>query len=314
MRAIRLSTEGPTIRPGMDARMGENINGPSLIRTPEWLPDRLGEYYLYFADHKGAYIRLAYADHLSGPWRTHEPGALQLAQTPFPKSAEEFDAKLEQAMQQGWVYPHVASPDAIVDHDSRAIRLYFHGQLSEGPQVSRVATSSDGVNFVARDEVLSTSYLRVIRLDDVAEPGWYGMSMPGILYRSEDGLCGFEQGPQLFPDTMRHCALMRRGDTLHVFWSNAGDAPERIFVAPIALEGDWRSWSAGDHRELLRPVYDWEGANLPIAPSVRGFAPKPVHELRDPAIFEDAGNAYLLYTVQGERGIAIAQLDQLSDI
>lgn len=314
MRAIRLSTEGPIIRPDMDTRMGANINGPSLIRTPEWLPDRLGEYYLYFADHKGVYIRLAYADHLLGPWQTHEPGALQLAQTSFPQSAGEFDAKLEQAMRQGRVYPHVASPDAAVDHDARLIRLYFHGQLREGPQVSRVATSSDGINFVARDETLSTSYLRMIRLGDVAEPGWYGMSMPGILYRSEDGLCGFEQGPQLFPDTMRHCALLRRGDTLYVFWTNAGDAPERIYVAPIALEGDWRSWSAGERRELLRPVYDWEGADLPIAPSVRGFAPKPVHELRDPAIFEDGDAAYLLYTVQGERGIAIAQLDQFSDI
>ena len=309
MRAVRLSTEGPIIRPDMDARMGDNINGPSLIRAPEWLPNRLAEYYLYFADHKGSYIRLAVADDLLGPWRTHEPGALQLAQTVFPKSADEFDPGLGPAQKKGHVYPHIASPDAIVDDGAQQIRLYFHGQLYDGRQVSRVATSSDGLNFEAGEEILSTSYLRMIHLDDVDEPGWYGMSMPGILYRSEDGLCGFERGPQLFPDTMRHCALMRRGDTLWVFWSNAGDAPERIYVSPIELTGGWRSWTAGDHREVLRPVYDWEGAELPIAPSVRGFAPEPVHELRDPAIFEDNGAAYLLYTVQGERGIGIAQLD-----
>ena len=311
MRAIRLSTDGPIIRPDMDERMGANINGPSLIRTPEWLPNRLGEFYLYFADHKGTYIRLAYADDVLGPWRTHEPGALQLQETSFPHTADDFDAKLEQAKRQGWVYPHVASPDAVVDHDARQIRLYFHGQLREGAQVSRVATSPDGIHFEACDEVLSTSYLRVIELFDVAEPGWYGMSMPGILYRSGDGLCGFERGPQLFPDTMRHCALLRRGETLYVFWTIAGDAPERIYVSPIALDGDWRSWTAGERRELLRPVYGWEGANLPIAPSVRGYAPHPVHELRDPAVFEDDGEAYLLYTVQGERGIAIALLDRI---
>ncbi len=309
MRAVRLSTEGPIIRPDMDARMGDNINGPSLIRAPEWLPNRLGEYYLYFADHKGSYIRLAAADHLLGPWRTHEPGALQLTQTAFPKSDGEFDPKLGPARKKGHVYPHIASPDAIVDSDAKQIRLYFHGQLYDGRQVSRVATSSDGINFEAGEEVLSTSYLRMIRLDDVDQPGWYGMSMPGIIYRSDDGLCGFEQGPQLFPDTMRHCALLRRDRTLWVFWTNAGDAPERIYASPIELNGDWRSWSAGDQREVLRPVYDWEGASLPIAPSVRGFAPEPVHELRDPAIFEDNGNSYLLYTVQGERGIGIAQLD-----
>ena len=39
--------------------MGDNINGPSLIRVPNWVEGRLSRYYLYFADHKGAYIRLA---------------------------------------------------------------------------------------------------------------------------------------------------------------------------------------------------------------------------------------------------------------
>ncbi|MCY4617885.1 MAG: hypothetical protein OXD50_04935 [Chloroflexi bacterium] len=310
MRAVRLSTEGPIIRPHMDERMGDNINGPSLIRAPEWLPNRLGEFYLYFADHKGTYIRLAAADDLLGPWRMHEPGALQLSQTAFPKSDAEFDPKLGPAQKKGQVYPHIASPDAVVDDEAQQIRLYFHGQLYDGRQVSRVATSCDGISFEPGEKILSTSYLRMIHLDDVEQPGWYGMSMPGIIYRSEDGLCGFEQGPQLFPDTMRHCALLRRGDTLWVFWTNVGDAPERIYVSPVELSGDWRSWTAGEHREVLRPSYEWEGTSLPIAPSVRGYSPVPVHELRDPAIFEDGDDAYLLYTVQGEFGIGIASLDQ----
>ena len=37
-----------------------NINGPSLIRVPEWINDPLGTYSLYFAHHKGDPIRLAY--------------------------------------------------------------------------------------------------------------------------------------------------------------------------------------------------------------------------------------------------------------
>ena len=32
---------------------------------------------------QGSYIRLAYADRLEGPWRTHEPGSLQLADSHF---------------------------------------------------------------------------------------------------------------------------------------------------------------------------------------------------------------------------------------
>ena len=316
MRATRLASE-PIIRPHMDAHMGDNINGPSLIRAPAWLADteagRLGEYYLYFADHKGRYIRLAYADQLAGPWHTYEPGTLQLEQSHFPTAADQFAPELAELAAKGWVYPHVASPDAQVDDAAGQVRLYYHGQLTDGRQVSRVALSDDGVHFEARDEILSTSYLRMIRLDDVAESGWYGMSMPGILYRSDDGLTEFEQGPQLFPDTMRHCALLHqrreRGDTLWVFWSNVGDTPERILASPIMLTGDWRTWTAGPAQDVLRPAYDWEGATLPISPSVRGYAPKPVHELRDPAVFAENGDAWLLYTVQGERGIAIAQLD-----
>ena len=32
----------PIIRPEMDAAMGSNIAGPSVIRVPEWLPNPLG--------------------------------------------------------------------------------------------------------------------------------------------------------------------------------------------------------------------------------------------------------------------------------
>ncbi len=57
----------------MDARMGDNINGPSVIEAPSWAGPALGRTYLYFADHKGTYIRLAHADALEGPWRIHSP-------------------------------------------------------------------------------------------------------------------------------------------------------------------------------------------------------------------------------------------------
>ena len=53
---------------------------------------------------------------------------------------------------------------------------------------------------------------------------------------------------------------------------------------------------------------EWEGANLPLAKSVRSFAPGPVNQLRDPAIYEEDGRVYLLYAVKGESGIALAEL------
>ena len=75
IRVTRLAN-GPIIGPELHPSIGMNIQGPSLIRVPDWIGDRLGAYYLYFADHKGSYIRLAYADHLTGPWRVHPPGSL----------------------------------------------------------------------------------------------------------------------------------------------------------------------------------------------------------------------------------------------
>ena len=56
---VRRIGDAPIITPATDPSIGHNIQGPSLVRVPDWVPNRLGRYYLYFADHKGAYIRLA---------------------------------------------------------------------------------------------------------------------------------------------------------------------------------------------------------------------------------------------------------------
>ena len=94
-QAVRLK-ENPIIRPELSATIGKNINGPSLIRAAEWLEKPLGKYYLYFADHGGKFIRLAYADRLEGPWKIHEPGTLRLEETACKG--------------------HIASPDVHIDN------------------------------------------------------------------------------------------------------------------------------------------------------------------------------------------------------
>src|SRR5581483_6419287 len=102
----------PIVYPNMDSRMGSNINGPSLLRVPSWVPNPLGKYYLYFSDHKGAYIRLAYADDLRGPWKMHVPGSLQLADSMFPATADEIKISYTNAYGViGDDLPHIASPD-----------------------------------------------------------------------------------------------------------------------------------------------------------------------------------------------------------
>jgi hypothetical protein len=87
-----------------------------------------------------------------------------------------------------------------------------------------------------------------------------------------------------------------------------GDAPERILLSRIDLSGDWQCWTDAPPVEILRPERSWEGANAPLTPSVRSTAYGQVNQLRDPAIFEEAGRIFLLYAVAGESGIAIARV------
>ncbi len=101
----------PIISPHMDQRMGDNINGPALVRVPDWADGKLGTYHLYFSDHKGKYIRLAYADVLTGPWEMHTPGALDLESSLFetddpPEPPPEDRPAWAKKMKGGYLYAH----------------------------------------------------------------------------------------------------------------------------------------------------------------------------------------------------------------
>ncbi len=319
--AVRVG-DGPIITPETDPSIGHNIQGPSLIRVPAWVKNPLGRYYLYFADHKGAYIRLAYADKLTGPWKIYVPGALRIENTPFPQSPPPFT---EQQMEdyktraraagldpdqfpdiaKEMTTPHVASPDVHVDTANQRIIMYYHGLEGFTRQVTRVATSSDGIHFTSGQEILGKTYWHAFPHDGMT----YALAMPGALYRSADPLSGFVEGPTLFHPLMRHAAMFQRGSTLYVVWTEVGQQPpERLLMSTIDISGPWETWKESAPYELLRPEKDWEGANLPLAKSVRSFAPGRVNQLRDPAIFEENGRIWLLYSVAGESGIALAEL------
>ncbi|HXA24201.1 MAG TPA: hypothetical protein VNW90_18095 [Acetobacteraceae bacterium] len=319
IRATRLAN-GPIIGPELHPSIGVNIQGPSLIRVPDWIGDRLGAYYLYFADHKGSYIRLAYADHLTGPWHVHPPGSLHLAQSGFltappvvsPGELARFEAQyrargmaISHDVLSEITTPHIASPDVHVDAERRRIVMYFHGLDGVGHQVSRVAISQNGIDFTAWPEVIGRSYMRIFQHDGMT----YALTMPGTLSRSADGLSGFETGPTLFNPNMRHAAVLKREGALWVFWTQVGDAPERILLSRVALDGDWHSWRDELPVEVMRPEHPWEGAGARNLPSLRSTAYGVVNQFRDPAIYEESGVTYLLYAVGGESGIAIAQVD-----
>ncbi len=298
----------PIIRPEMlSGSDGKNINGPSLIKVPDWIESPLGKYYLYFAHHKGAYIRLAYADHIQGPWKIYEKGTLRMEDCICNVSSPKFSG-----------HRHIASPDILIDSVRKELVMYFHCHVETPtdngriafPQVSLRATSKNGIDFVAEETVLGLSYFRTFKWHN----RYYAMAKPGIFYRSSDGISNFEKGPNPFlkiqqPSTLRHSAVMVKGDMLYVFYSRVGDAPEQILLSTIPLSEDWNTWTPSEPVTILEPEFDYEGVQQPIRKSVAGTSWHSVRELRDPAIFEDDGKLYLLYSVAGELGIAIAEID-----
>ena len=308
-----------------------NINGPTLVKVPSWVSNPLGKYYLYFSHHKGAHIRMAYADDISGPWKVNPHPVLSLkestmAQEPTPSGSWKLlrkycgyseaiaiaevgqEAKKAYRQQQkttSETVPHIASPEIIIDEKNKAFRLYFHGVVEGNIQMTKVAMSGDGLNFKALPEVLGLPYMRIFQHNDM----FYAISMPGILYRSKDGMKDFEPRSRwLFETDVRHVGLYKKEQTLYIFYSVVGHVPESIVMSTIDLSDDWRRWKASHPLPVCAPEQIWEGSALPIEASIRGEAEVAVHQLRDPYVFEEYDQLYLLYSGSGEQNIGIRKL------
>jgi hypothetical protein len=300
-KAVRL-TDNPIIRPDMlPGRDGENINGPSLMRAPAWLAKPLGPYYLYFAHHRGISIRLAYADRPTGPFTVHQPGTLKLTEVVAA-------AGIKPDLKSG----HIASPDIIVDNEKQEIRMYFHCGFDGWGHNSGVAISKDGMTFTPQPKPIGGPYFRVFRRD-----GWYyAIDRSGNVLRSKDGLTGFDRvrpgglrGLDRYLGSVRHTAVLLDGDRLTVFFSRTGDTPESILYSHITLAARPEHWKVGEPVKLLEPEKDYEGIQYPLQASSGGLATK-VRQLRDPGIYREGGKTYLLHSVAGEMGIAIAELKE----
>jgi hypothetical protein len=181
--------------------------------------------------------------------------------------------------------------------------------------------------FVSDDVYLGPSYLRMFEWDG-RHYGFAG-GPERYLYRTRSPREVFEASGQLaiageaYTDLetlkrdgidrpaisrMRHASFHRRGDMLDIYYSNAGDAPERIKRTSVDLRKDWRQWRGSQVVEVLQPEMDYEGVQQPIARSSGGASHTPVHELRDPYLYEESGRLFMFYSVAGELGIAVAEI------
>ncbi len=276
---------------GLEGDLGKNINGPSLIRVPDWIEKPLGRYYLYFAHHNGAFIRLAFADRLEGPWTVHAPGVLHVNDAPGRG--------------------HIASPDVHIDDAAKEIRMYFHQPPAKGSsakeQQTYLALSKDGLAFSPRKEEMGHAYLRAFSFKGATYAFGMAGTVDGVFMRSPDGVKPFENGPHCLPK-VRHSALWTEGETLFLLYTIVGEAPERIHLSTVDLSKDWKEWAPSPGEILLESETEYEGASLPLAPSKNGALNVPARQLRDPAIFHENGRRYMLYAVAGEQGVAISEL------
>ena len=289
------------------SKSGDNICGPSVIRVPKWVKKPLGKYYMYFARHSSssldsAYIRFAYADSPTGPWTVDNSKVLKRAQLKDVIRAQNGESKKPVRKKQ-----HIASPDVIVDHENEQIVMYFHGSY-KGHNTGAVV-SKDGLNWQDKDVDLGGPYLRVFEHNG----SYYGMSQGPRHNKSSRiiKLSGmFEVADQkLLPATnWRHLALLKKGNSLLVFYSRYGDTPGRIQASTIDISSsDIQQWSEpSEVIEVLKPEFEYEGSKFPLKPS--GSGRKGLNEVRDPCILEDEGKVYLYYSVKGEVGIAVAEL------
>lgn len=298
--------------------LGGNINGPSLLSVPFWVTNPLGRYYLYFAHHEGNTIRLAYADSLNGPWTIYEPGALSLAQSLFctqPPKPEDTHPHVQAAIaaKEDGDYPHIASPDIHIDTKNKKIIMYYHGRNADGTQQTRRAESDDGISFTPLAPLLGDSYFRVFE----HQGNHYAIAWGSKLYRSTDGGYTFEAGPRLTDENYRHGAILKTDDqqTIEVIWSRAGDCPESLLISPLEMTDSdndlhWHKWRLGHTSVLHQPTRSWEGANELLVASSYGGTMHAVNEVRDPCIYQENGEIFLLYSIRGEQGIAIGTLTE----
>ena len=322
-RAKRLATN-PLITVRSSPTLGGNVNGPTVLRVPPWIEWPLGRYYMYFANHMGESIRLAYADDVSGPWKVYEPGVLHVRDTAFYRPPPDPPGALAD------FYTHVASPEILVDNANKRMVMWVHGWWTNGErwpdaladarswarqkgysQSTQAAETKDGLHFTVHSPITRHSYLRVFEYGGY----FYSVSRLGQLARSKDPLAAFEAGPNPFRNTtyanrIRHVALSLSGSRLSVYFTAIADAPERVMLSTVDLRGDWAAWLASPPVEILRPEMPYECVDLPVAPSEPGDIDAPVRQIRDPFVFEENGRTFLFYAICGEQGIAAATLER----
>ena len=307
---------------GLEPDALANINGPFLLRMPDWAAEKQAAFHTYFGHHKGKSLRLAYANRLEGPWAMHPDPVIPLANSLF--APEDPAPDWVDALGGDYLYAQVASPDAHIDELNRRIVMYYYGLLRDSDQQTRLATSTDRLHFTPQAPLLGPPYFRARRLDaviylsmwegrlgrmtswegpvELAPPIHDGYHLPPHVSGHDSG----QPGRQI-----RHDHIFAHDGRIYMTFSRIGDTPERCLHCEVVPADDWAAWRFGQVSDLLRLAPGWEGGDLTMRPSIMGTAWDRLHELHDPALITDNGQGFMAYCGGAESGLGIARLDGL---
>ena len=282
VKKFKFKKIGLLIYPNMLKRKeGENINGPSLIKVPKWINNPLGRYYLYFSHHKGKYIRMEFSNSIEGPYTIFNGGVMNLKDSPGKN--------------------HIASPDLHVDYINQKIVMYYHTFYKDYQYTFR-SISSDGKKFVSKNKKLGYYYFRVFKFNNQFYSISKGKDSYGIIYKKLNK--SWTVIKKKFIKNIRHTAVCVEKNNIFLFYSKIGDLQESIYCSNLDLTG----FKLFNTYKIVKPSLKYEGNNFVKKNSREGMELEYVNQVRDPAFFTEKNKKYLLYSVSGEKGIALGRL------
>jgi len=280
--------------------VSDSINGPSCLRTPNFIKNPLGKYLLYFAHHTGEFIRIAYSEDIFTGWRF-------------------LNCRINGISEEKNFHDHVASPDIYVDNNGKSIYMFFHSRIKGSrEQKTFLSKSNDGINFVLVEGQMNLPfYFRHV----IAENKTLAVTKGGNLYintispisdtwRALNNVNTGESNKEVMHNkfgSIRHASLIYYMKTFITFYTKIGDSPERIYAAKI-VENQNGLWLTSNEFEITRPELNFEGANFDVEASLPGPSLHEENALRDPYIMQDGENYFLFYACAGEKGIAVGKI------
>ena len=148
-------------------KLRDNICNPCLLEVPNWCKNKLAKYYLYFADHRGKYIKMAYSNYIDKGWKFKENGIINI---------NLFTDAIN----------HIASPEIYIDNKKKIIVMFTHShsKLLVG-QWTYASISYDGINFnKVYNKPLAPFYFRMFYYKNF----YFGITKGGNLWKSKNYL------------------------------------------------------------------------------------------------------------------------------